>query len=783
MLEHKQQNRQQKQQQIPTLEIVSGEARASAITAVVPVILMAYGIMEMLQKIWGDAAPGRAVGLIGIFFGTCSCIAAELLKEKRKRTYGVTVLFAALVWLLAGIFPSIRGLQGFFRIVAERWSAARDGGTAAYTAIAGTGEIRSVTLLAAVLITDILWVLLKRKKHLFCGGAICFSGLLFPLLLNDFWPVPAAFLMAGNMGIWIGSKSHLQWKQNAVGLFAGTLLFLIPALLLPRTDLAFFTQIRGAVKEEIHEFRYGTDSLPNGNLYQADMLQESEDEMLQVRSEQQKNLYLKGYVGGTYAQGVWEPLSGDAYRGESAGMLEWLSKRGFDPLTQAAAYYALCEKDKQPDGNRIQIENTGASRYYVYAPATLKKISSGGAEEKKDLFLKGKGLFGQKNYGMTEASSSRPAELTVADSWVENPESSEQKIYCESEAVYRRFVYANYLAVDQKMYDKMQEVFWADDTSKTDGIYSALDRIRKVLENRVTYTETPGNIPENENPIFWFLDEAKEGNAMLYASTAVEALRAKGIPARYAEGYYLSENDAPDTKGVVSLTGKDAHAWVEIYFDGIGWLPADVTPGYYYNVASLQKMVGSPESIQKNVALENNSLAAEQITGLENKRTTAAEAVLPVLRSISLFLLGVLAILVILLTVFVIVLETARIICLGPVEKEHQKERPAKRLRRTEKKIYQYLHLWELEAGLGWKTKETDAEVCRKFTDVEPGEYTRICHLIEKHVYGEVILTPYEERTLNYFLEKLMVPTPKCDWKMRLKLRYACLLHEKEKRF
>ena len=58
---------------------------------------------------------------------------------------------------------------------------------------------------------------------------------------------------------------------------------------------------------------------------------------------------------------------------------------------------------------------------------------------------------------------------------------------------------------------------------------------------------------------------------------------------------------------------------------------------------------------------------------------------------------------------------------------------------------------------------------------VEPGEYTRVCHLIEKHIYGEILLSPYEERTLNHFLEKLMEPVPGCSWKMRLKLRYACL--------
>lgn len=75
----------------------------------------------------------------------------------------------------------------------------------------------------------------------------------------------------------------------------------------------------------------------------------------------------------------------------------------------------------------------------------------------------------------------------------------------------------------------------------------------------------------------------------------------------------------------------------------------------------------------------------------------------------------------------------------------------------------------------GKETAATDAELARRFPAIEPGEYTRVCHLIEKHIYGEILLSPYEERTLNHFLEKLMEPVPGCSWKMRLKLRYACL--------
>ncbi len=111
-------------------------------------------------------------------------------------------------------------------------------------------------------------------------------------------------------------------------------------------------------------------------------------------------------------------------------------------------------------------------------------------------------------------------------------------------------------------------------------------------------------MPEGQDPLQWFLTTSRTGNQMLYASAAVEAFRAHGIPARYVEGYYLGASKIQDSKnGEVSITGENAHAWVEVYFDGVVWKAVDVTPGYYYNVATLQKMVNTPEQIKKNAAM------------------------------------------------------------------------------------------------------------------------------------------------------------------------------------
>ena len=49
--------------------------------------------------------------------------------------------------------------------------------------------------------------------------------------------------------------------------------------------------------------------------------------------------------------------------------------------------------------------------------------------------------------------------------------------------------------------------------------------------------------------------------------------RALGIPARVADGYLLSAKAGE----FVPVAGVNAHAWVEVYQDGLGWLPVEVT--------------------------------------------------------------------------------------------------------------------------------------------------------------------------------------------------------------
>lgn len=104
----------------------------------------------------------------------------------------------------------------------------------------------------------------------------------------------------------------------------------------------------------------------------------------------------------------------------------------------------------------------------------------------------------------------------------------------------------------------------------------------KWLMNNTEYSLNLPNIPFGEDPIEFFIGESKKGYCMHYASAATLMLRELGVPARYASGYSVLKEDF--SKGVANYTAfvldDSAHAWVEIYMEGYGWLPYEATKGF-----------------------------------------------------------------------------------------------------------------------------------------------------------------------------------------------------------
>ncbi len=87
-----------------------------------------------------------------------------------------------------------------------------------------------------------------------------------------------------------------------------------------------------------------------------------------------------------------------------------------------------------------------------------------------------------------------------------------------------------------------------------------------------------------------FLTVTKQGYCVQFASAAALLLREYGIPVRYVEGYvctdYTRRVGASNETSRFSAEVKDSdkHAWIEVWYDGIGWVIYETTPPFYVDL-------------------------------------------------------------------------------------------------------------------------------------------------------------------------------------------------------
>src|SRR2546421_12122618 len=114
----------------------------------------------------------------------------------------------------------------------------------------------------------------------------------------------------------------------------------------------------------------------------------------------------------------------------------------------------------------------------------------------------------------------------------------------------------------------------------TTGATNPFDKVMaltKYLQDRYRYTLDLPRVPGGRDPVDCFLFDVKTGYCEQFATAEALILRSLGIPARLATGYATGDYDPILNQAVVRE--HDAHAWVEVWFPGHGWVPVDPTPG------------------------------------------------------------------------------------------------------------------------------------------------------------------------------------------------------------
>ena len=325
--------------------------------------------------------------------------------------------------------------------------------------------------------------------------------------------------------------------------------------------------------------------------------------VLEVETDLRGRIYLRGFSSAVYDGGSWGPLEEEVYGqlfaqdgeetlpGPSSVYYHSFSLDGWQPLN----FPALADREAFPDKEyaKFTVRNVGADPGYVYVPYHIlsQPEELGGTAFVNDVCLaRMEDVWTHTVYIQPGCDPLSEAELPAE--------------VREAERGYQSFVYANYLDIPDEsfaaveaavraMADQLSQPQEADSPYRkyTDYMMATSLSSQQVhrqlplllaeltaahLEETAEYNPDAAVTPEGEDFVSYFLTESHEGYCMHFASAAALILRYLGVPTRYVTGYVA---DVPDS-GKVSVPDSAAHAWVEIYLEGYGWEPVEVTPAY-----------------------------------------------------------------------------------------------------------------------------------------------------------------------------------------------------------
>lgn len=306
------------------------------------------------------------------------------------------------------------------------------------------------------------------------------------------------------------------------------------------------------------------------------------------------NIYLRSFYGDTYENGRWikkSDFSGmEKEYHDASRMTAWQTTIGLATLLDG--YY---DDETNPATEKYTITMKKLSTKYAYLPYCIDPYSidaKGDIDFDEDFFItKDKGT---KTIEVSACPGFFDGSLETSSLEPEQPLEVNNDFY----AAYNNYVMENYTAKQGGDGIVAEDAKWLLRTGQLTSNMMYTGYIRENDANRIAAAQlvqqflTSKNFKYSKNPpstggkdvVENFLSNSRQGFCVHFASAGTMILRQMGVPCRYVSGYCAKEDSfksGENDEDICEVKDSQSHAWVEIYLDDFGWIPVEMTPGYF----------------------------------------------------------------------------------------------------------------------------------------------------------------------------------------------------------
>ena len=306
------------------------------------------------------------------------------------------------------------------------------------------------------------------------------------------------------------------------------------------------------------------------------------------------NIYLRSFYGDTYENGRWikkSDFSGmEKEYHDASRMTAWQTTIGLATLLDG--YY---DDETNPATEKYTITMEKLSTKYTYLPYCIDPYSidaKGDIDFDEDFFItKDKGT---KTIEVSACPGFFDGSLEMSILEPEQPLEVNNDFY----VAYNDYVMENYtekqggdgiVAKDAKLLLRTGQLtsnmMYTGYIRENDANrIAAAQLVQQFLTSKAfKYSKNPPSTG-GKDVVENFLSNSRQGFCVHFASAGTMILRQMGVPCRYVSGYCAKEDSfksGENDEDICEVKDSQSHAWVEIYLDDFGWIPVEMTPGYF----------------------------------------------------------------------------------------------------------------------------------------------------------------------------------------------------------